>query len=249
MESKIDDSDEHPSTLEPTLNQRGSMHELTKYSKIFIEQCKHYKKPVVDVGCAYGVSVIPALKNGATVVANDIDATHLDILIERTPQIYLKNLICLNAHFPHELNFHKNSISCVHLSLILSFLNGQEIRIGLKKINEWLHNDGELIIINYTPFIKLFEKFLPQYELNKKNRYAWPGYIADITKYISENQYCKNLPKSIQHFDIETLTNELIQHGFSIKKAEYYTNKNLPQCYKLNGREFVGIIAKKITTI
>ena len=48
------------------------------------------KKPILDIGAAYGVNTIPALKNGATVIANDLEQSHLDILVVNTPKKYRK---------------------------------------------------------------------------------------------------------------------------------------------------------------
>lgn len=231
--------------VEPTLNGYGSMHLLNKFSKIFIDRCSNYKKPVIDIGCGFGAATIPALKNGITVIANDIDSRHLNILVDRTTSDSLKNLVCLNARFPNELDFHPSSISSVHLSFVLSFLNGTEVSLGFKKIHDWLISNGEIFIINYTPFVKLFEKFLSIYETKKKMAHPWPGYIEDITKIIDDNDYSRNLPKSLHQFDIETLERELKKAGFVIEKAEYFTLENLPPVYKLYGKELVGIIARK----
>jgi hypothetical protein len=96
--------------------------------------CSQYSSPVIDIGCAYGVAVIPALKRNATVIANDIDERHLNILHQRVPNELLKRLICLTNRFPNELNFLGGSLSCAHLSLVLSFLNGAEVRGRIKKM-------------------------------------------------------------------------------------------------------------------
>lgn len=240
MQNRIDKN-----LMEPTMNGYGSMHNLTKFSKIFIDRCSKYKKPVIDIGCAYGVASIPALENGITVIANDIDDRHLDILAQRTPENLLKNLVCLKANFPHELNFHQSSLSSVHLSFVLSFLNGEEVRLGFSKIYKWLDSEGEIFIINYTPFMKMIEGFLSVYETKKIMGDEWPGYIEDLSKMIEENNYSKNLPNKIHHFDVDTLERELKKHGFVIELAEYFTLDYLPKEYKLNGKELVGVIAKK----
>lgn len=232
--------------LEPTMNGYGSMHMLTKFSEIFVNRCGHYEKPVMDIGCAYGVAVIPALKNDATVIAIDLDERHLNILVQRTPKNLLKKLICVKGKFPNKFEFLESSISCVHLSLVLSFLNGKEVTLGLKKIYKWLHPLGEIFIINHSPFIKMIENYLPMYEEKKERGDLWPGFIEDITEKSSKNKYINNIPKSVHQFDIDTLIRELEYNNFSIEAAEYFTVPYLPCEYKLNGKELLGIIAKKI---
>ena len=231
--------------LEKTMNGFGSMHDLTKLSKVFIEKCKNYKNPVIDVGCAYGAVVIPALEQGATVIANDMDLRHLDILQKRTPKEYLDKLNCVKGQFPDDLNFSENSLDAAHISFVLSFLNGEKVEVGLKKIYKWLNHKGELFIVNHTPFVKMIDDFLPIYESRKKQGVKWAGYIENAEMYIKKNMYSKNIPNQLHQFDIEILSEVLQEIGFVIKEAYYFTLPGIPEEYKLDGRECVGIIAEK----
>ena len=75
-----------------TLNSMGYMaSSLDAVSKQFIRSCKP-QSVVLDIGAAYGVAALEALKNGAHVVANDIDDRHLNILKSRCPSCLVQNL-------------------------------------------------------------------------------------------------------------------------------------------------------------
>ncbi len=54
-------------------------------SEEFIKYAGETEGIVLDIGAAYGVSTIPALQTGATVIANDLDGRHLQILEQNTP--------------------------------------------------------------------------------------------------------------------------------------------------------------------
>ena len=73
--------------LVPTLNDKGFMFEvLDGFADEFIRMSGSPDDEVLDIGCAYGVATISALKMGARVTACDMDQRHLEILKSRTPE-------------------------------------------------------------------------------------------------------------------------------------------------------------------
>ena len=74
--------------LIPCLNGRGFMEEdLNDISIRFVDESAKMGGKSLDVGCAYGIATLAALKEGSEVVACDMDQAHLDILQKKTPEI------------------------------------------------------------------------------------------------------------------------------------------------------------------
>jgi 2-polyprenyl-3-methyl-5-hydroxy-6-metoxy-1,4-benzoquinol methylase len=46
----------------------------------FIRKIEEQPVCVLDIGAGFGVATIPALKDGARVIANDIETSHLDAI-------------------------------------------------------------------------------------------------------------------------------------------------------------------------
>src|SRR5262245_33374185 len=111
--------------LIPTLNQMGWMTVgLDAFSREFVDFSSTAPGPVLDIGAAYGIASIEALKTGARVIANDLDRRHLDILYDRAPKEYVRNLILKAGEFPNELNFSDYSLGGILACRILHFFDG-----------------------------------------------------------------------------------------------------------------------------
>ena len=121
--------------LIPTLNSYGYMLEKPDViSQEFIQYVGSIKGLALDIGSAYGVSVISALQNGATVIANDLDERHLQILVQNTPCQLKQNLTILQGKFPSEVNIQAGSLDGVLSSGVLHYLTGEELEIAFQKI-------------------------------------------------------------------------------------------------------------------
>lgn len=232
--------------LVPTKNQFGSMHPLTEISKVFLKDIKNFSQPIIDVGCAYGNFVIPALEQGNTVIGVDIEQQHLDILAQALSPTLYERFTALCQSFPDKLYFEPESLGAVHIAFVLSFFTGEQIVASLEKIYQWLVKDGKLCIINHSPYLTNIIDFIPEFELRKRRGDPWPGYIEDLPAYFSKtSQYKTHLPTFAHVFDTEVLSNVLTSVGFHVEQAKFCSIDNLPLDYKLDGREFVGIIARK----
>ncbi len=235
-----------------TKNSRGFMHPLSQISKEFIKFSSQISKPVIDIGCAYGIAVIPALQRGASVIACDIEQEHLNILIGDAKKLNVASkLTTQTGKFPQDFNFEENSISAVLTSHLLAFLNGQEIELGLQKIYKWLTPGGKLFILAYTPYLaELIELFIPEYERRIKDHVRWPGYVEDFGTFSTDKADKtgeNNLPKKLHILDLPILKRELIKIGFRLEFAEYLNGKEqgaVPGSW-YDGREYLGIIAVK----
>ena len=233
--------------LEKTLNGYGYMHLESELTKKFIEYSKTYPGNFLDLGCAYGVATIPCLKNNTQVYACDIDERHLDILEQRVPEELRSSLHKINKRFPNETSFEEGFFDGILVSHLLSFLTPIEIEIGMGCIHRWLKDEGRLFVINYTPYHKTLKNFIPIYEKKKQNGELWPGYVEGKDKYTDSIYLKKNLPDNFVLLDVDTLAHVASKTGFYIEECNYFgsSTNHVPTPFKLDGREWVGLIAIK----
>ncbi|MBF0467220.1 MAG: GNAT family N-acetyltransferase [Nitrospirae bacterium] len=230
-----------PSQTRGTINRMGWSSELpNKYSQEFIRFAETCTAPVLDIGAAYGAATIPALMNGAQVYANDLNAVHLDDIRLRVKEEQSR-LILVQGRFPDKLDFPLDFFDAIHASNILHFLRGDELVNGITKIFKWLRPGGNLYLMLSTPFAGLFKKFIPVFMERKKLGVKWPGEIENVREYT--NHYL--IPDFMHLMDEDVLLPVLQDNGFIIEKAEKFTRSNLPAFYAFDGRENLGVIARK----
>lgn len=227
-----------------TLNNYGYMlSNPHPYSQLFIDSTSHLKAIVLDIGAAYGVTAIPALKNGAQVIANDIDPRHLNILFKKVPPDLIGRLSLLPGKFPDDVELRDNSLDAVHAAGVLHFLPPDLLEIALGKILKFLKPGGKFYFITTTPFINLFKEFLCVYEERKQQGHPWPGLIEDSSQYL--NGYNNSIPKLLTLLDLQTTQAILMKVGFEIEKISYVPYQKAPKRMLGEGRETIGVVAVK----
>lgn len=238
----------HLYNLVPTLNGMGYMYEryspfVNEYLQAYIESLPHIKGPVLDIGVAYGVTVLDSLKVGADVIANELHKPHLDLLVQHVPP-ELKNHLTLHiGRFPQETNFEENSLGAVLISRVLNFLTGDEIDMGLSKVFKWLKPGAKVYIIAETVYKELFKKIIPIVEERIAQNHEWPGELDRVRQHMSKRQ--EHLPDAIHFLDDKVLKRSLLKAGFSIEKCSLFSKSNIPQDARFDGKETVGIIGVK----
>jgi hypothetical protein len=245
----IDYSEKMPDAIDgkliPTLNKMGyAAIFLDKYSEQFVKYSTRIAGPVLEVGAAYGITTLALLKAGAFVIANDIDPRHLKILSQKVPTELHKHLTLYPGHFPHELNFSENSLGGILASNVFHFLDGETIELAITKLYKWLKPNAKLYIVADTPYNKLLEQAIPDYEERVKNAVKWPGTMPNIQEYLPP-KLINRVPDFMHFLTPEVLSNALIKGGFKIEEAATFPRIYYPIEEQLDGREGMGIIAKK----
>jgi 2-polyprenyl-3-methyl-5-hydroxy-6-metoxy-1,4-benzoquinol methylase len=131
----------------PTLNKRGYMTStLDLYMEAFISYASKSKFPVADIGAAYGISTIPALEKGATVIAVDIDERHLKILRQQVSEALQDRLTTVCAAFPEELDFAASSIGAFLIARVVHFLQPKSLLLAAERLHNWLVPGGKVFL-------------------------------------------------------------------------------------------------------
>jgi SAM-dependent methyltransferase len=212
-------------------------------SQEFIQYVGSIKGLALDIGSAYGASVISALENGATVIANDLDERHLQILVQNTPCQLKQNLTILQGKFPGEVNIQAGSLDGVLSSGVLHYLTGEELELAFQKIFNILKAGGKFFFFTPTPYIGIFRDYLPIYLERKAQGYPWPGLIKNSWVYAPHRK--QHLPKEINLLDEEIIFRLLTKCGFKIEKLEYVNMEEYPVDFQSDGKEYIGVIAQK----
>lgn len=199
--------------------------QMTERFIAFAQSCE---RPVVDIGCAYGVAAIPA---GA--IAVDLEPSHLAALPAQMDRVV--------ARFP-ALSFRAGSLGAVHASNVLHFLTGEELEEGVQRMEEWLAPGGKVFVQASTPFQRPFVRFLPEFARRVEAGEHWPGWVAD-TRQITDFRRLHQYPAAIHLLD-ESVLRRLFS-GWEIEYCGYYRRHGLPASLYLDGRESVGLIARR----
>ncbi len=224
---------------QPTLNRMGwTSNQLNAVSQLFVDNCRPGTLPVLDIGAAFGVATLAALAQGASVMANDLDAAHLSELATAGPE----GLTLLPGRFPDELDILPGSLSAVHASNVLHFLTGDQMTLGAARIAEWLAPGGRLFVHAGTPYQQPFSRFIPEYEERCAAGWDWPGYVAD-TREISTHRKLGQIPRAIHLLDEQVLRR--VFSGLAIDQVWYYRRHDLPRSLHYDGREGVALLAHR----
>jgi SAM-dependent methyltransferase len=227
----------------PTLNGHGFMNtRVHAYMEAFIAFAKTSATPAADIGAAYGVATIPALEAGATVIAVDLDERHLEILRQRVPDHCLVRLRTIAASFPEDLLFDRGSTGAFLLSNVVHFLSPDRFQKAVQCMLYWLVAGGKVFLLAASPYLGDCRSFVPEYEARKGGGDPWPGYTTEVFKYAPS---WKGAFSSVLFLDPDVLCRVFDQAGFVVEQAEFLARPDLPAKTQLDGRESVGLIARK----
>ena len=170
--------------------------------------------PVLDIGAAYGLTSINALKRGATVICNEKGKKQLEyichiksITSEEKKRLYLKHGSILEIDFPQE------SLGAIHMSRVMHFFKPNEVELLFRKAYNWLVPNGRLYIITMSQYhYGNPEGFSDYYNNEIKKGTEFPGMISDY-KFKDE--------KYVLHaIDPVVMLRVANKYGFTCKKIE-----------------------------
>ena len=231
--------------LSLTLNKMGYMNtEPEPYNQAFINYSASCSGTCLEIGTAYGITAIEALKKGAKIIANDLSSDHLNILKENTPEDFRKNLTLLPGSFPEAISLPNNSVEAVLSSRMLNFIRPEILPEAFKAIFNWIKPGGKFFLLVSSPYMGNFQTFLPHFLENKKQNQVWPGFLNNLSKWAPKRSH--DLPDFIHLLDRDDVVSLLVEAGFLVEKIGYSpATSSHPEDMKHDGREHVGAIAIK----
>lgn len=233
-------------TMVPTLNGTGFMFEVRDgYAEEWIHFAARCPDPVLEIGCAYGVSTIPALEAGARVTACDMEPGHLAILEDQVPASLRPNLTCVAAALP-EVDFEHGRYGAILCSRVLHFLTGEQIDESVAKMAAWLRPGGRLYLVADTPY-GIWRRFIPSFEEGKKNGVRWPGMMVGLHNWLPTPGIQKHIdkPPFMNLLDADLLARICTEAGLTVKRATFIDRPDFKGLGSLDGRENAGVLAVK----
>jgi hypothetical protein len=125
----------------------------------------------------------------------------------------------------------------------MHFFDGAKLETSARILLNWLASGGKVFIVAETPYLKNFSSFIPTYEARRAAGNPWPGFIDDVMAVAPERGV--SLPPQMHLLDPEVLSRVFRQAGFVIEKAEMFARPEFPEDIQLDGRESVGLVARK----
>jgi SAM-dependent methyltransferase len=227
----------------PTMNKTGLMtHDRDPFSEAYMHHAQETKGNCLEIGAAYGITTLPTLETGATVVANDIDPGHLLVLQNRTPKTHRDRLYLNFQSFPDETSFPENTFDAILICRVIHLFTPEMAEKSLEQAKRWLKPGGRIYITALTPFHYGMTSFVETYNDRWKKGDLWPGVIKNFHDYFpSIKQWA---PQYVHIMDDRPLCAALNRHGFKIVQASFY-DYDRPNKSKRTGKEYFGVIAEK----
>jgi len=230
--------------LIPTDNAMGIMtEEISPAGEAFVALAATARRPLLEVGAAYGNATLPALAAGATVIANDLSATELAVLARATPGADRRRLVVMPARFPDELPLADASLSGVLAAQVLHFLDGPAVERAFANVHRWLEPGGAFFVVVMTPSLSYYTAFAARYHEREMAGERWPG-IFDPRE-AATPEWRDRLPTMVNLFEKAVLRRSAEEAGFLVETLEYFCFRHFPDKHRTNGREYLTLTARK----
>lgn len=232
-----------------TMNDTGFMFEVRdRFADAFIEdagQLGRQGEHSLEIGCAYGVSTLPALEAGARITAADLDQRHLDILRDKVPQHLRGNLELVAGALPH-MDFPAGKYRAILCSRVLHFLTGDDVDASVRNMAGWLAPGGRLYLVADTPY-GIWRRKIPEFEAGKASGERWPGMMIGLHNYLPERSQVKPIekPPFMNTMDPDLLTRTCTEAGLTVVDAAFIPRPDFKGMGGMDGRENAGVLAIK----
>ena len=203
----------------------------------FIDYAAICGPEVLDMGCAYGVATREVLERGGSVLACDMEAGHVEILEQETPEDLRGRLRTAVGELP-AADFPDESFGAILCSRVIHFLDGDEIRLALEKMYRWLKPGGRLFLVADTPYTGFWFSTAPEYERRKAAGEEWPGYIDNIAELLNKEELPDDMFTFLNPLDPDILRRECEGAGFAVEEAAFTGGGGEP-----DGNQHAGVIA------
>ena len=212
---------------------------------------------VLEIGAAFGAATLEAISKGATVFCNDIDPENLAVVRQR----YLaatdnpldsitgddSKLILIPGELPQDLiGLPQKYFDAILICRVLHFFSGAQIDESIALLSKLLAPGGKIYIVCETPFLKNWQRFIPEFHRRVERGIEWPGEITNPAEYESSGR-AASLPKFVHWITKEILERSLARAGFAIEHVEYINRSGqFPEDLLLpeHGKESVGAIGR-----
>jgi SAM-dependent methyltransferase len=227
-----------------TLNQLGwSSLMPDEYAAAFAAFSVSCTEPVLDIGAGFGSATLAALAAGSAVIANDVDAGHLtSIEASATARGQHDRLTVMQGRFP-DFELPDCGLGAVNASRVLHFLTGAEIERGVERLHRWLVSGGKVFLLAQTPWCANTIRCTELYE-SRLAFERWPGEIHGLHEKI-DPIWRTLYPDFLHMLDEQVLRKVFEAAGFEVERIEVFRRRDLPHEMFLDGRENIGLIARK----
>lgn len=211
------------------------------------EYCAGGDKHVLEVGAGVGVNTLLALSAGNTVVTNDMEQGHLDIIAgeaEKMDGNKRNKLSFVKGIFPDQVNFGAAQFDVVIAFQIFHFLKPDQLDAGFTKIHDWLKPGGKFFLTVTSPFTRGMERYMPLYYRRLEKGRRFPGEFHDIRSRIPE-KFRSQYPEYMNFLEEDTMRKTVPQDKFDIEEIMYFKAKSDSPLIKLDGKENLGVVLRK----
>ena len=230
--------------LIPTDNAMGVMtEEPSPAAEAFIELAGRSRLPLLEIGAAYGNATLPALRAGATVIANDLSATELAVLAAAAPEEDRRRLVLMPARFPAELRLADSSLDGVLAAQVLHFFDGPTVARAFRTVHRLLEPGGAFFVVVMTPSLSYYSKLRGEYEERARSGRRWPGIFDPRT--VATAEWRDRLPPMVHLFEKDVLRRCAEETGFTVETLEYFCFRRFPARHRTDGREYLTLTARK----